>query len=91
MSLNGAGIFSHNRVEGQQHDSFNRRLGYQQTIKEIFMNRWQALDGDNVGAEDRQLLIPVVQSGCPLNILVFYYTPWRFPGCLACELNSTHC
>jgi len=36
MSLNGAGIFSHNRVEGQQHDPFNEN-------PEIWANSGQGL------------------------------------------------
>ena len=30
-------------------------------------------------------------AGCPINFSVFYCTPWRFPGCPACELNFLTC
>src|SRR5271154_441894 len=30
-------------------------------------------------------------AGYPINYSVLYCTPWRFPGCPACEPNLTHC
>src|SRR5260370_20530831 len=30
-------------------------------------------------------------AGYPINFSVFYFTPWRFPGCPACELTFFHC
>jgi hypothetical protein len=57
---NWAGILSHKRIERQQRNTLNRRLCHQQTIKGIPVNRRQALDGDDMIADDRQFVVVVV-------------------------------
>ncbi len=37
---------------------------------------------------DYQFELLIRGAGRPLNSSVFYCTPWRFPGCPACEPNS---
>jgi hypothetical protein len=35
--------------------------------------------------------LPVKGAGCPINYSVFNGTPWRCPGCPACEPNLFIC
>jgi len=45
-----ARILRHDRIVGKQRNALDRRLRHQNTIKGVFMNRWQALDGNDVVA-----------------------------------------
>jgi hypothetical protein len=38
-----------------------------------------------------ELLFSRRGAGCPINYSVFDGTPWRFPGCPACEPNLVNC
>jgi hypothetical protein len=46
---------------------------------------------DPNGDHDYYFELPVKGAGYPINFSVFYFTPSRFPGCPACELNFVIC
>src|SRR5437868_5138939 len=61
-SSNRAAIFDNFVISCQQGDAFNGGLGDDKTIKRIFVNVWQCVDGDRVLAENRQFAVAVVQQ-----------------------------
>ena len=56
------GVLRHHRVYGQQRNPLDSRLCHQDPIEGILVNRWQAIDGNDVIAADRQLAVSVVQK-----------------------------
>src|SRR5664279_817612 len=55
-------ILRHDRIVREQRNALDRRLRHENTIKGVFMNRWQALDGNDVVADNRQFAVTVVQQ-----------------------------
>jgi hypothetical protein len=56
------GVLRYQGVDGQQRNPLDRRLCHQDSVERILMNRWQAIDGNNVIADDWQLAVPVGNS-----------------------------
>jgi uncharacterized protein (UPF0128 family) len=55
------------RVGGEQCDAFDERLGQQDSVKRIFVQRRKRVDADGVLARNRQLDVTVVEKGAPKN------------------------
>ena len=60
-SLDRPGVLCDFAIDSKQSYAFDRRLGYQQAVKRVFVDRRQALDGNYVIADDRQFGVAIVQ------------------------------
>jgi hypothetical protein len=55
-------ILRNQRIRGQQGDAFDHRLGDQDAVEGVLVDRRQAVERDGVLARDQQLAIAVIQK-----------------------------
>lgn len=57
-----AGISSNQRVGGQQDDALDHRLGDENPVERVLVNRRQGVDRNAVFAGDRQFVVAVIEQ-----------------------------